>query len=232
MEEALPPEDGFFAEDDDFQEDFQRNRRKRVRTGNQKTWNDTYPHPAVSILWQPDINSGGYKEMAYAEGALASSWREPTVETGVSRMSLPVSAATGVTVCAQLFDTVPLRKKPGDLLVEPVQREENLAAAGDLSEADRAARVREKRAADRALALRELKVRLAREALGFYKDVAIDCTDEQLQLVHASIRRLFTDASDDELLTKEEVIMWCFHEKELSDDLLMFHRAKLSSLQA
>ena len=75
-------------------------------------------------------------------------------------------------------------------------------------------------------------MRLAREALGFCKDVAIDCTDEQLQLVHASIRRLFTDASDDELLTKEEVITWCFHEKELSGDLLLFHRAKLSALQA
>ena len=58
-----------------------------------------------------------------------------------------------MTVCPHLFDTVPLNKKPGDLLVEPVlgaaaQRE---AARDQLSEAERAAKVREKRAADREL---------------------------------------------------------------------------------
>lgn len=195
-----------------------------------------FPHPVRSIFYKPSEGATEaareYVKMAYPPGAIVKDWREPTaVFEPLTRLGELPSLRGKVTLPA-LFGSVPIDKNPDDLLDPPeLTREERRAASAarrNRSEEEVAADLRAKLQRDRDLQLRQITVKLGRQALDYVQGLEISVSALQLSLVNDAIKELYPDRA----LTSDEAVTWIFHERALTGDVLKHYRPHISEYKA
>lgn len=172
-----------------------RQRKLNRLSGGAKRKYDPFEEP-LPISYRATADGRAFEKLALPPDALASSWRDYNAESTVSSTHNTRPKPPG------LFDTVPVSRRPDDLLV-----------ANTRSTQPKVVRQRE-------LMQRDLTVRIARKHLGYCVGREIkEPSPEELSQINAKIQTVFPER----MLTAAEVKCWCYHERPLTGDTQKYY---------